>query len=974
MEDDGSQINDGKHTPPKDFVCPITTLIFNDPVTLETGQTYERKAIQEWIDRGNSTCPTTHQRLHSVQLPKTNYVLKRLIANWKELTPSTEHQYQENKYVHVPQPFSPESVISRATNDGTVNELRTVITDLCTSQVLKKAELAVLKIERFWQEAKMEVEIQNMLAKPSVVNGFVEILFNSVDKRVLKATIFLLSELASRDNDVISTLTRVYSDVECIVSLFKKGLYEAVVLIYFLKSSISTFLIMEMANELLSVVQKREDEFLSMCMNPKSASVLLLAQIIENDDDKAVLDVIRSLVSSKAIESIIKSLESKATEERIAAMRILLRSIQEDGKCRNIIADKAELAPVLESLLEANGQERFDIVHFVSELVKLNRRTFSDQVLHIIKDEGTFSTMHTLLIYLQTALTEQIPIIAGLLLQLDLLVEPRKMSIYREEAIDNIISCLRNSDSPATQIAAVNTLLELQGRFTHSGKPLVRKILLKRAGLDKNYRSAMRPGDVKETVVRFVLLHCYFLKYLHTRPSKQLQYKLEEEKAAQEWEKRMAFVLVNHESGLIFEALSDGLKSRYAEICSGCFVSATWILHMLTLLPDTGVQEKARVCLLKRFVSIFKSAKDTDDKALSMLALSSFIRDSDGLRDITIHMKDISKGLREFKKSSTVAREILNVFHKECESSPELWNHKELAQEDCSMNGVVLSIVFRKDRIFSGHSDGTIKIWSGKSKGKGKSSILRLTQEIREHAKAVTSLIVVPSGNTLYSGSHDKTIREWSINNGSVHCEEVYDVKEHVNNLLVANSISCFTPQGAGIKVNSWSGESKLLNPSKDVKCLDLVDGRLYSGCLDNSIQEIDLATGTLTSIQNGSRKLLAKGNRVNVLQVHDGLLYAASSSIEGSTFKIWDASTYSLVQSISLTSEVRSMAIGSDFIYFGCKMGTVEVWCKSKLVKKETLQVGTASCKVLCMALDGTEDVLVIGTSDGRVQVWGIS
>lgn len=366
MEDIESEISDGKHTPPKDFVCPITTLIFNDPVTLETGQTFERKAIQEWIDKGNSTCPITHQKLHNAQLPKTNYVLKRLIASWKELTPSSND-------FHVPQMISPKSVITRAASEGTVNELRLVITDLCTSQVLKKAELAVLKIERFWQEAKMEVEIQNMLSKPPVVNGFVEILFNSVDTRVLKATVFLLCEVGSRDNDVISTLTRVYSDVECIISLFKKGLFEAVVLIYLLKPSITVFLEMDMVDSLLSVVQKRENEFLKMCMTPKSASVILLAQIIENDDENAVLDVIKSLVSSKAIDSIIKSLETESSEERIAAVRILLRCIQEDGKCRNIIADKAELAPVLESFREVNDKERFEIVQFLSELVKLNR-------------------------------------------------------------------------------------------------------------------------------------------------------------------------------------------------------------------------------------------------------------------------------------------------------------------------------------------------------------------------------------------------------------------------------------------------------------------------------------------------------------------------------------------------------------------------------------------------------------------------
>nr|GEX22415.1 putative E3 ubiquitin-protein ligase LIN [Tanacetum cinerariifolium] len=502
-----SQIADGKHAPPKDFVCPITTCIFNDPVTLETGQTYEREAIQEWIDKGNLTCPITHQKLDNVQLPKTNYVLKRLIASWKELTPGNEFHSPENTHAldHIPKLVSPNSVISRATTDGTVNELRLVITDLCTSQILKKSELAVLKIERFWQEAKMELEIQTMLSKPPVINGFVEILFNSVDTRVLKATVFLLCEVGSRDSNVITTLTRVYSDVECIIDLFKKGLFEAVVLIYLLKPSISTFLELDMADSLLSVVQKREDEFLKMCMRPKAASMMLLAQITENDNDGVVLEVIKSIVSSKAMESIIKSFESESTEERIAAMKILLRCIQEDGKCRNVVADKAELALVLECFLEANDQDRFDIVQFLSELVRLNRRTFNDQILNIIKDEGTFSTMHTLLIYLETALMDQSPIIAGLLLQLDLVVEPRKMSIYREEAIDHLISCLKNSDSPAAQIAAADTLLVLQGRFSYSGKPLVRRFLLKRAGVEKNYRFTTRSGDVQETMVCFKL-------------------------------------------------------------------------------------------------------------------------------------------------------------------------------------------------------------------------------------------------------------------------------------------------------------------------------------------------------------------------------------------------------------------------------------------------------------------------------------
>ena len=84
---------------------------------------------------------------------------------------------------------------------------------------------------------------------------------------------------------------------------------------------------------------------------------------------------------------------------------------------------------------------------------------------------------------------------------------------------------------------------------------------------------------------------------------------------------------------------------------------------------------------------------------------------------------------------------------------------------------------------------------------------------------------------------------------------------------------------------------------------------------------------------------------------------------------KVWNASNYNLVQSVSLASEVRTMVISSDMIYMGCKGGTVEVWCRKKLSRKETLQTGT-NCRVICMALDSNEDFLVVGTSDGRIQV----
>ncbi|XP_052728098.1 putative E3 ubiquitin-protein ligase LIN [Vigna angularis] len=69
-------------TPPE-FICSLTGNLFEEPVTLETGQTFEREAIKAWFEKGNRTCPVTGIALECVAIPFTNLILKRLIDNWR---------------------------------------------------------------------------------------------------------------------------------------------------------------------------------------------------------------------------------------------------------------------------------------------------------------------------------------------------------------------------------------------------------------------------------------------------------------------------------------------------------------------------------------------------------------------------------------------------------------------------------------------------------------------------------------------------------------------------------------------------------------------------------------------------------------------------------------------------------------------------------------------------------------------------
>lgn len=66
------------------FRCPISLDLFKDPVTLCTGQTYDRSSIEKWLATGNLTCPVTMQKLHDPTIVP-NHTLRHLIDQWLQI-------------------------------------------------------------------------------------------------------------------------------------------------------------------------------------------------------------------------------------------------------------------------------------------------------------------------------------------------------------------------------------------------------------------------------------------------------------------------------------------------------------------------------------------------------------------------------------------------------------------------------------------------------------------------------------------------------------------------------------------------------------------------------------------------------------------------------------------------------------------------------------------------------------------------
>ncbi|XP_009794326.1 U-box domain-containing protein 19-like [Nicotiana sylvestris] len=66
---------------PEDFRCPISLELMTDPVTVSTGQTYDRVSIQRWLKSGNLLCPKTGEILQSTEL-LPNSTLRKLIQQF----------------------------------------------------------------------------------------------------------------------------------------------------------------------------------------------------------------------------------------------------------------------------------------------------------------------------------------------------------------------------------------------------------------------------------------------------------------------------------------------------------------------------------------------------------------------------------------------------------------------------------------------------------------------------------------------------------------------------------------------------------------------------------------------------------------------------------------------------------------------------------------------------------------------------
>ncbi|PPR88952.1 hypothetical protein GOBAR_AA31723 [Gossypium barbadense] len=371
-----------------------------------------------------------------------------------------------------------------------------------------------------------------------------------------------------------------------------------------------------------------------------------------------------------------------------------------------------------------------------------------------------------------------------------------------------------------------------------------------------------------------------------------------------------------------FVALRKGLKSQIKRVARESLTTIAWLGCEISK-SSNSLRYSACEILLGEVEKFLHPGMDLEERLLACLCIYNYAS---------------GKGMKKLIHFSEGVRESLRRF------SNVIWMADELHR--------VADFYLPNKSVWDIKRQSTTLLW-----------------DIKEHKDSVTCFSLFEPGETLLSGSTDKTIRVWQMVHNKLECIEVIATKEPVQKLDTHGQMIFMITNAHHLKVIDSLRTTNSICKTKSVKCMKMVQGRIYAGCTDSSIQEVSLSSNHQREIKPAVKKWRMQSKPINSITMYRDWLYCASSMVEGSNVREWRRNSD---PKMSLRPEKRvsvlAMEVVEDFIYLNCSSSanSLQIWLRGTQQK-----VGRISAGSKITSLITANDVVLCGTESGLIKAW---
>jgi len=289
------------------------------------------------------------------------------------------------------------------------------------------------------------------------------------------------------------------------------------------------------------------------------------------------------------------------------------------------------------------------------------------------------------------------------------------------------------------------------------------------------------------------------------------------------------------------------------------------------------------------------------------------------------------------------------------------------------------------ETLASGSYDKTVKLWNLKT---GK-----LIKTLSGHKEAVTSVAITPDGQILASGSNDSTVKIWNLKTGEL-LSTLNGNNQPVTSILISPDGKSLINASRDKTVKFWNLKTGELQRTLKTEAVSLAmseDGKkLFSGNEDGTIQLFDSSTGKLLKTLTPPKPEdpyfdFQKASAVSSIAVsNDGKFIVNSGyddshqsikETDGKNIKVWNLETGKLAHNLSVgIGEIDAVAISPDGKTFvsGGYAYEMTLWNIETGKKLRTLSAKQGGVNAIAFSKDGK--ILVSSSGNKSIKVWRLS